>query len=57
LSLIIVIPTKNGKLKIYVDFKKLSVATKKDPYPLLFIVEMLNKVAWYEAYSFLNGYS
>jgi len=30
---------------------------KKDPYPLPFIDEMLNIVAGYEAYSFLNGYS
>jgi hypothetical protein len=47
---------KNGKLKICVDFKKLNVATKKDPYPLLFRDEMLNIVAGYEAYSFLDGY-
>jgi hypothetical protein len=33
LSPIIVVLKKNGKLKICVDFKKLIVATKKDPYP------------------------
>jgi hypothetical protein len=32
LSSIIVIPKKNGKLKIYVDFIKL-IATTKDPFP------------------------
>jgi hypothetical protein len=48
---------KNGKLKIYIDFRKLNVATKKDPYPLPFKNEMLNTIAWYEAYSFLDGYS
>ncbi len=31
LSPIIIVPKKNGKLRIYVDFKKLNVATKKDP--------------------------
>jgi hypothetical protein len=31
LSLIAVIPKKNGKLKICVDFKKLNATTKKDP--------------------------
>jgi hypothetical protein len=37
LSSIIVIPKKNGKLKICVDFRKLNVATKQDPFPLPFI--------------------
>jgi hypothetical protein len=32
LSPIVVVPKKNGKLKICVDFKKFNVATKKDPY-------------------------
>ncbi len=57
LSPIVVIPKKNGKLKICVDFKKLNKATKKDPYPLPFSDEELNIVAGYEAYSFLDGYS
>jgi hypothetical protein len=48
---------KNGKGKICVDFKKLNVATKKDPYPLPFTDEVLNIVVRYEAYSFLDGYS
>jgi hypothetical protein len=38
------------------DFRKLNVATKKDPYPLPFTNEMLNTVVGYEAHSFLNGY-
>jgi hypothetical protein len=29
---------------------------KKDPYPLPFTDEMLNTIARYEAYSFLDGY-
>jgi hypothetical protein len=56
LSPIIVIPKKNFKLRICIDFKKLNVATKKDPYPLPFTNEMLNTVIGYEAYSFLDGY-
>jgi hypothetical protein len=35
---------KNGKLKICIDFRKLNVATKKDPYPLPFIDEVLNTI-------------
>ncbi len=38
------------------DFKKFNKATKKDPYPLQFSNEVLNIVAMYEAYSFLDGY-
>jgi hypothetical protein len=48
---------KNGKLKICLDFKKLNKVTKKDPYPSPFFDEVLNIVTWYEAYSFLDGYS
>ncbi len=43
LSLIMVVPKKNGKLKIIcVDFKKLNSTTKKDPFPLPFTNEVLN---------------
>ncbi len=52
-----VVLKKNGKLKIFVDFKKLNKAIQKDPYPLPFSDEVLNTIAWYEAYSFLDGYS
>jgi len=45
---------KNGKLRICVDFRKLNRPTKKNPYPLPFSNEVLNIVARYEAYSFLN---
>jgi len=57
LSIIVVIPNKNGKLKIYVDFIKLNATTKKDPFPLPFIDEVLNMVVGCEACSFLDGYS
>jgi hypothetical protein len=36
LSPIVIVPKKNGKLKIYIDFRKLNATTKKDPYPLPF---------------------
>jgi hypothetical protein len=57
LSPIVIVLKKDGKLKIYIDFKKLNAATKKDLYPLPFIDEVLNTVVGYEAYSFLDGYS
>jgi hypothetical protein len=30
---IVVVPKKNGKLRICVDYIKLNAAAKKDPYP------------------------
>ncbi len=43
-------------MRICVDFKKFNKVTKKNPYPLPFSNEVLNIVAGYEAYSFLDGY-
>ncbi len=57
LSAVVVVLKKNGKLIICVDFRKLNKATKKNPYTLSFSNEILNIVARYEAYSFLDGYS
>jgi len=50
LSPIVVVPKENGKLRICIDFKKLNVATNKDPYPLSFTNEVLNIIIGYEAY-------
>jgi hypothetical protein len=52
LSPIVITPKKNGKLIICINFRKLKATTKKDPYPLPFINEILNTITWYEAYSF-----
>ncbi len=58
LTPIVVILKKNGKLKIYVEFRKLNVATKKDPFSLPFTYEVINMVdGQCEAYSFLDVYS
>ncbi len=57
MSPIVVVPKKNGKLKICINFRKLNAVTKKDSHPLPFTNEMLNTIAGYEPYSFLNGYS
>ncbi len=57
MSPIVIVPQKNGKLRICIDFKKLNAATKKDPYPLPFTNEVMNTITRYEGYSFLDGYS
>ncbi len=42
LSPIVVVPKKNGKLEICVNFRKLNATIMKDPYPLPFTYEVLN---------------
>ena len=54
---IVVVPKKNGKLRICVDFRKLNEQTIKDPFPLPFTDTMLDQVVGYEMYSFLDGYN
>ncbi len=56
LSLIVVVPKKNGKFNIYVDFKKLNATNKNDPFPLPFTNEVTNTMVRCEPYSFLDGY-
>jgi hypothetical protein len=57
LSPIGVVPKKNGKLQIYVNFWKLNDTTRKNSYLLPFIDEVLNIVASHETYSFLDDFS
>jgi hypothetical protein len=52
-----VVPKKNGKLKISVDFKKLNVTIKKYFYPLPFIDEVINIIVGHEVYTFLDRFS
>jgi hypothetical protein len=54
--IVVVVPKKNGKLRICINFRKLNATTKKDPYPCPFTYEVLNIVVGYEAYYFLDGY-
>jgi len=40
-----------------VDFKKLNATTKKNPYPLPFIDEVINTTVGHEVYTCLDGFS
>jgi hypothetical protein len=51
----VVVPKKNGKLKIYVDFNKLKIVTK-DPYSSLFMDEVINTFVGHKVYTFLDGF-
>jgi hypothetical protein len=56
LSPIMVVPKRNKKLQICMDFQKLNIATKKDPYPLPFMKEVLDMVVGHEVYLFFDGF-
>ena len=56
-SPVVVTPKKNGKWRIYVDYKPLNAATKRNHFPLLFQDEILNKVAGHERYTVCDDYS
>jgi hypothetical protein len=53
----VVIPKKNGKLQICVEFKKFNIATKMDLYVWFFINEAINTLVGHEVYTFLDGFS
>jgi hypothetical protein len=57
LSPIVVVPKKNGKLRVCVDYRKLNAATITDAFLLPFTDGVLDTVAGHEMYSFLDGFS
>ncbi|KAL3679659.1 hypothetical protein R1sor_022615 [Riccia sorocarpa] len=56
-SPMVVVPKKNGKIRVCQDFRKLNAVTKKDHHPLPFIDQVLDQVSGHECYSFLDGFS
>ena len=43
--------------RVYIDYRKLNDATRKDHFPLPFINQMIEKLSGHEYYYFLYGYS
>ncbi len=56
-SPIVVVPKKNGKWRLCVDYKKLNEYAEKDHFPLPYIDQILDQIIGNEYYYFLDGYS
>ena len=57
LSPIIIVPKKNVKLRICVDYHNLNGITKYDPFPLPFMEKILETIAGHEMLSLLDWFS
>jgi len=56
-STLVVVPKKNGKWGICVDYRELNKATLKDHFPLPFIDQVLDSLPKNTLFSFLDGFS
>ena len=56
-SPVVIVPKKNGKLRVCINLKKVNAATIRDSYPLPITEHVLERVAGKKAYSFLDGFS
>ena len=56
-SPLVIVPKKNGKWRICVDYRQLNKATLKDYFPLPFIDQVLDTLAGKSSFSFLDGFS
>ena len=54
---IIVVPKKKGRIRVCIDYKKLNTVTVTNAFPLPFTDSVLDAVARYEMYNFLDGFS
>ena len=56
-SPLVVMPKKNGKWLICIDYRELNKATLKDYFPLPFIDQVLDTLAGKKYFSFLDGFN
>ena len=57
LSPIVVVPEKNRKIRVCVNYRKLNAATVTNGFPLPFTSGILDPVVGHKIYSFLDGFS
>jgi hypothetical protein len=56
-SPLVIVPKKNGKWRICVDYKELNKAIQKDHFPLPFIDQVLDTLVGNKLFSFLDSFS
>jgi len=56
-SPLVIMPKKNGKRWVYVDYICLKKATYRDHFPLPFIYQVLYNIAGKKYFSFIYGFS
>lgn len=54
---IVIVPKKNMKIRVCMDYRRLNASTISDPFPLPFTDSLLDEVAGKEMYTFLDGFS
>ncbi|RDX90801.1 hypothetical protein CR513_27308, partial [Mucuna pruriens] len=54
---IVLVPKKDGKVQMRVDYKDLNKASPKDNFPLPHIDLLVDNIAQHSCYSFMNGFS
>jgi hypothetical protein len=57
LANVVLVPKKNGKMRMCIDFTDLNKACKKDPFPLPRIDASVNKAVGYQRFSLLDCFS
>ena len=53
----VVVPKKDGKIQVYVDYRDLNKASLKDDFPLPHIDILVDNVVRNTTYSFMDGFS
>ena len=53
---IVIVPKKNGKIRLCINYRKSNAATVMDVFPLPFTNGVLDAIARYEVYSFFNRF-
>eukprot|EP00253_Pinus_taeda_P027923 PITA_27923 len=56
-SPLVIVPKKNGKWRVCIDYRELNKATLKYHFPLRFIDQVLDTLAGKKYFSFLDGFS
>ena len=55
-SVVVITPKKDGRWRVCMDFKIVNATRKKNPYPLPFLDEILEKIFGHERYSVCDGF-